>query len=125
MIHIKYRAMAEQIKYFIDTAINPKFQCNVYHQALYEYHVNGGRSIKNPGNCPYYSTEFFEAIKAVKNSEPLNIIHLSIGMWYRALLKLYVLTETDENVFVFTVTPKVELRNPGVDWATVCFEFFS
>ena len=76
-------------------------------------------SIKNSENCPYYSTEFFEVIKAVKNSESLNIRHLSIGMWYRALLKLYVLTETDENGFVFTLTPKVELRNPGVDWATV------
>ena len=110
LIHIKYRALAEQIKYFIDTATNPKFQCNVFHQALFEWHVNKITTMKNPGSSPYYSTQFFEAIKAVQESEPLNIRHLSIGMWYRALLKLYVLTETDENGFVFEVSPKIELN---------------
>ena len=49
MIHnIKYRAMAELIKYFIDSAINPKFQHNVYHQALYEWYVDGDTKMKNP-----------------------------------------------------------------------------
>ena len=111
--------MAELIKYFIDSAINPKFQHNVYHQALYEWYVDGDTKMKNPGKSPYYSIHFFEAIKTVKENEPLDIIHLSIGMWYRALVKLFVMSEMDENGFVFTLSPKVELRNPSIDWSTV------
>ena len=30
LIHIKYRAMAELIKTFIDTAINPNFRRNIF-----------------------------------------------------------------------------------------------
>ena len=59
LIHVKYRAMAELIKSFIDTAINPKFKRNIYHNALYEWNVEDNRDIHNPGKSPFYSVEFF------------------------------------------------------------------
>ena len=62
MVNVKYRAMAELIKSFLDTAINPNFKRNIYHQALYNWHVEGVRTIPDPGKPPYYSTEFFDAI---------------------------------------------------------------
>ena len=34
MVNVKNRAMAELIKSFLDTAINPNFKRNIYHQAL-------------------------------------------------------------------------------------------
>ena len=60
LINVKYRAMAELIKSFLDTSINPLFRKNVYHQALFSWHVEDKRSIPDPGRPPYYSPEFFE-----------------------------------------------------------------
>ena len=116
LLHVKYRALAELIKSFIDTAKNPKFLCNIYHNALYEWNVADNTSMNDPGKSPFYSAAFFEAIKVVKLNEPLQVHQLSTGMWYRALLKHFVLTEKDENEFVFDILPKVQLRNPFVDW---------
>ena len=34
--NVKCRAMSDLIKIFVDTAINPKYRRNIYHQALYK-----------------------------------------------------------------------------------------
>ena len=121
LINIKYRAMAELIKSFIDTAINPKFKQNIFHNALYKWHVEENREIPNPGPSPFYTAEFFNAIKAIKTEERLSLSKLSIGMWYRALMEKYILTDTDENGFVFPVLSKAERRNPSVNWEVTWF----
>lgn len=95
LIHVKYRAMAELIKSFIDSSINPKYKCNIYHKALFEWNVENNYCMKNPGKSPFYSVEFFKAIQDVKNNESLGLEHLSTGMWYKLLLKHYILNETD------------------------------
>ena len=116
LINVKYRAMAELIKSFIDTAINLKFKQNVFHNALFKWNIEENREMSNPGASPFYSAEFFNAIKAIKSEQPLSLAKLSVGMWYRALMEKYVLTETDDNGFVFPVLSKVEKRNPAVNW---------
>ena len=116
LIHVKYRAMAEQIKYFIDTAVNPNYPCNIYHKALYEWFVEENSLMKNPGKSPYFTQDFFQAIKAVKEQESLSIKHFSIGMWYRALLNLYVLTEKDDDGFVFEKCSKLEQGHSQTSW---------
>ena len=102
VINVKIRALAEQIKSFIDTAINPKFKTNLYHQALYNYHVLEIRSIPNPGRPPYYSEEFFTAIKTVKTEGLLRISTLKLGLWYKVLLENFVSTDLDENGFRYS-----------------------
>ena len=84
LVNVKYRAMAELIKSFLDTAISSTFQRNIFHQALYEWHVEENRSIPNPGKPGYYSSEFFEAIRAVKSEGLLRLSDMTIGMWYKA-----------------------------------------
>ena len=49
LVNVKYRAMAELIKSFLDTAINPTFRRNIYHQALFHWHVDNLRRIPDPG----------------------------------------------------------------------------
>ena len=111
--------MAEQIKNFIDTSVNPNYPCNIYHKALYEWFVEENSLMKYPGKSPYFTHEFFEAIKAVKEQEPLSIKIFSIGMWYRALLNFYVLTETDIDGFVFEKVSKLEQRSPLNNWESI------
>ena len=57
LVNVKYRAMAELIKTFLDTAISPVFRRNIYHQGLYSWHIENIRSIPDPGKPPYYSAE--------------------------------------------------------------------
>ena len=63
--HVKFKAMAILIKSFIESAVDPKFINNAYHHALYRYHVTGDTSQAEPGKSPYYSPQFFNAIKLV------------------------------------------------------------
>ena len=116
LINIKYRAMAEQIKSFLDTATNPKFRNNLYHHALFNWHVEEIRSIPNPGRPAYYSEEFFSIIRNIKSQGLLRISTLGIGNWYQVLMETYVTAETDENGFKFEKRCKIELENPDNDW---------
>ena len=119
MINVKYRAMAELIKSFLDTAINPTFKRNIYHQALYSWHVEGVRTIPDPGHPPYYSTEFFNAIKEVKAEGLLRLSGMTLGMWYKVLLENHVTQETDGNGFSFNIRSKTETQNPNINWDQV------
>ena len=119
MVNVKYRAMAELIKSFIDTSINPTFTRNLYHQALYNWHVEDDRSIPDPGKPPYYSVEFFDAIKDVKSEGLLKLSSMSIGTWYKALIENHVTHEIDENDFKFKIRSKPETQNPNINWDQV------
>ena len=116
LINIKFRAMAEQIKSFLDTAVNPKFRNGLYHRALYDWHVDNIRTIPNPGRPAYYSEDFFSTIRTIKSQGLLRISTLSIGLWYKALMETYVTAETDENGFTFDKRCKIELEYPNNDW---------
>ena len=114
--NVKYRAMAEQIKSFCDTAINPTFIKSLYHRALYDWHVLDMRNLPNPGCPPYYKEGFFEAMKSVKQEGLLKISTMSLGQWYKVLLEDNVTTEVDEHGFRFDKLCKIERENPDIDW---------
>ena len=67
----------------------------------------------------YYSSEFFDAIKVVKDEGLLMLTSMSIGTWYRALLEKYVTHEEDENGFTYTVMSKAEKLHPNLDWKSI------
>ena len=119
MVNVKYRAMAELIKSFIDTAINPTFRRNLYHQALFNWHVEDVRSIPDPGKPAYYSAEFFNAIKEVKTEGLLKLSMMTTGTWYKVLLENNVTRESDENGFSFKIRSKSEQQTPNINWEQV------
>ena len=116
LCNIKYRALAEQIKSFLDTAVNPKYRRNEYHKALYDWHVLELRTSADPGRPPYFSEAFFQEIKKVKNEGLLNIYNLSLSQWYKVLMENHVTSEIDEEGFRFEKRCKVEAKHPNVDW---------
>ena len=116
LYNVKLRALAEQIKSFLDTAINPTFKRNLYHQALYDWHVVGVRAIPNPGRPPYYSEDFFSAIRSVRDEGLLNPATLRLGQWYRVLLENVVTMEVDTDGFRFEKRCRIESKYPEVDW---------
>ena len=86
LLNIKYKAMSEQIRIFLETAINPKFSPNLYHQSLFKWHVENIRDIPEPKKNPYISEEIYSEIKKVKAGGLLNIAKMTSGQWYRVLL---------------------------------------
>jgi len=112
LLNVKFRAIAELLKKFIDTSINPKFKRNIFHQALFDWHVMGRRDFPNPGKSPYYSEEFFSVIRDVKEEGLLRLSGMSLRDWYKVLIEKYIFKSSNEENL-----SKCELRNPQVDWS--------
>ena len=89
---------------------------SLYHHALYEWHVEGIRTIPNPGRPPYYTEDFFNAIRTVRNEGLLNIQSMSLKVWYKVLLENFVTTEVDMDGFRFDKRCRIELEHPAADW---------
>ena len=119
LINVKYRAMAELIKTFIDTAINPKYITNYFHQALFRWYVEEDRSIPDPGKSPYYSEDFFSFIRKVKEEGLLRLSSLKIRDWYRLLLEENILNVKDINGTLTKQLLKCERDQPDISWETV------
>ena len=60
--HLESKAMAMLIKSFLETSINDKFRRNVYHEALFNWHILGHRNITNPGFPSFFPKNFFSII---------------------------------------------------------------
>ena len=115
LLNVEIRAKACLIKSFIETAANPTFQQNLYHAALFKYHVLEDRSLPNPGMPPYYPATFFNTIQTVSQNTPLNILHMSLKQWYRVLLEEKVTMREVDSTMEF-IPCRVELQNPDNDW---------
>ena len=115
--NVKYKAQAILIKSFLETALNPKFINNLFHNALYRWHVLGDRSIAGPGNSPYYSLEFYSAIRQVVKEGLLNIAMMSTKQWYQVLIENNITKEVDENTGRQVWKPtKCEVNFPSISW---------
>ena len=68
LINITAKSCASLTTSFLQTAKNPKFITNSYHNALYNYFVHD-IGIKNPGRPPYYSLNFFREIKNAEDED--------------------------------------------------------
>ena len=75
---VKMRSMAMLIHTFLSQAISTKFANNQFHTCLYKWHVLEDRDIPNPSRPPYYSTTFFNIIKEVKETTPLNVAWVTV-----------------------------------------------
>ena len=115
--HIRSKALASLINTFLQTAANPRFQQSLYHSLLYRRHCLMDFTAPNLALPPYYSKEFFDIIKDVKENTPLNPVNMTVKEWYRHLLEKEVTMEIidDEGRMVPNLC-KVEEREPHHDW---------
>ena len=115
--NVKYKSQAILIKSFLETAINPKFITNLFHCALYRWHVLNDRSIFDPGNTPYYSKDFFSAIRQVVEEGLLNVAKMSTKQWYQVLMENNVTKEVVMNTDRQAWKPiRCEVNFPGNSW---------
>ena len=115
LLHVKLRALSCQINSFLETACSTKYTRNLYHEALFQYHVLGNEAQK-PDIPPFFKGEFFPAIKQIYNS-PLNIAKITIRQIYRFLLE--GVTMVENNIPAKLKPLKVETANPSVQWEQI------
>jgi hypothetical protein len=112
---LQSKTLSLLITSFFETAIIPKFQRNLNHQALYKWNIEEVRNIPAPPNSPYYGANFFSCIKEVKNEGLLNILTMSSGMWYRVLVENRV-THQAHGASSEYIPCRAETNHPEIDW---------
>ena len=114
LYNIKQRALAALIFTFLQTAVNPKFRRNYFHETLFRHCVLG-ESLPIPSIPPYFLGEFFPTLRSLRQSEgDLGLI--TFRKVYEFLMKSVLRTnDADGNA---PLTPlRCEQANPAADWA--------
>ena len=114
-MHAQSKALSLLITSFLESAIMPKFQQNLYHHALYKWHIEEVRNITAPPKSPNYDENFFSSIKEVRNEGLLNILTMTSGMWYRVLVENMVTHQAHGNSIDY-IPCRAERNHPTVDW---------
>ena len=115
LVHVQSKALSLLITSFLESAIMPKFQQNLYHHALYKWNIEEVRNIPAPPKSPYYDENFFSSIKEVRNEGLLNILTMTSGMWYRVLVENMVTHQAHGNSNDY-IPCRAERNHPTVDW---------
>ena len=118
MHSIKYKALAGFINTFLQTAANPLFRQNLLHNLLFRKNVLcedvPGAPATNP---PYFTDEMFSIIKRVKETSPMNIIHMKEKDWTRLLTEDYITMVSDVEDGPRYFSPcRAELNAMTTDW---------
>ena len=117
--NVKYKALACLIRTFLETAVNPSFQRNLFHSILFRIHVLGDDSVPvNPPLPPYYSASFFQIIHQVKENTPLNVATMSNVQWYQLLVEQEVTMMEPEDSPRKFIECRVERMSPTTSWET-------
>ena len=116
---VKYKALAGFISTFLQTADNPAFIFNLLHSLLYRKFILEEEEVPGAPHQlpPYFSQEFFDVIKNIKNKTTLNISTLTEKDWCRLLTEEYITMDTslDDNPVFHPC--KAELASPDTDWS--------
>ena len=94
-MNIQTRAKAALISTFLQTAINPNFIRNHYHNYLYRYFILGERFPK-PDIPPNFAGDFFPSIRRLKDSQ-INIEECDLKNVQKFLMK-EILKERDPDL---------------------------
>ena len=115
LYHIPSRATAALASNFLQTALNPNFRRNYYHNVLYRKYVLG-ESLLAPPIPPYFKGDFFPKLREM--NEDLGDLSL---VNFREIYKYLVQQITHNSVGMLEVGSlqplKCELASPGTDWA--------
>ena len=115
--HVRSKASANLISTFLQTAANPRYIRSQYHHTLYRYHVLEEKDVPDPGFSPYYSKMFFDVIKKVHKTSPLNPVQMTVGQWYTFLLEENVTMTEDDEGRREPRKCRVEEQKPEVVWS--------
>ena len=112
--HVQLRALAYQLNCFLETACNPTFIRNQYHEALLRFHVYE-EDIPEPDIPPVFRGVFFPTLRRL-NATPLTLTRINLKQIYRFLIEEITCVEEESR----TLKPlRAELANPQHQWDRV------
>ena len=116
---VKYKALAGSISTFLQTAVNPAYRSNLLHSLIYRKYVLQEDNVQGAPTQlpPYFSQDFFDAIKRVKDATPSRIETLTERNWFTLLTEDNVTMEENLGERRREFRPcKAELASPSTDW---------
>ena len=78
---VRYKGLANLIRTFLETAVNPKYRHSLLHSNMFRFHILGDMSVPDPGFLPYYPPSFFATIKHTHETSPLRVATMTIKQW--------------------------------------------
>ena len=114
--NVQCKALAILIRSFLETAVNPKFIKNHYHNALFRWHVLDDKTCNEPRNCPYYSSDFYSSIRQMVQDRLMNIATMSTKQWYLVLMENNITMELDADLRQVWKPVKCEIKLSSVTW---------
>ena len=100
----------------METAVNTKFQHNLFHTILYRVNVLEDDSIPALPLPPYYPVSFFTIIRQAKQNTPLNVATMSTANWYRLLVEQEITMYEPINSPWEFIRCRAEIASPDTDW---------
>ena len=113
-LNIQVRAKAALISTFLQTAINPNFTRNFYHNYLYRHYILGENFPKQE-IPPNFSGDFFQTIRRIKDS-PIDIEKCTLKQVYNFLMKDGLNVNKDDSPDEPLTPIKCETNFPRTDW---------
>ena len=115
LYHIQSRAVAALTCTFLQTAINPTFQRNHFHNALFRRYVLD-ESVSTPPIPPHFRGDFFPKLREMQQSLG-NLKSLTFRDIYRFLSRQIIYETGDAGSAVESLLPlKCELASPATEW---------
>ena len=112
-LNIQVRAKAALISTFLQTAINPNFTRNFYHNYLYRHYILGENFPKQE-IPPNFSGDFFQTIRRIKDS-PIDIEKCTLKQVYNFLMKDLLNVNKDDSPDEPLTPIKCETNFPRTD----------
>ena len=113
LYHIQARALANLINNFLETACNPRFKRNYFHEALLKQNVLEEEPTNILDIPPYFKGDFFPAIRRIHQS-PLNIANIRVKEIYRFLIEEITMDTTTQPPTLLPL--RVESAFPTNQW---------
>ena len=113
LFHVQTRALANLISSFLETACNPIFQRNQFHEALFQLYVLE-ETVPHLDIPLYFRGDFFPAIQRI-NESPLNITKIKVKEIYRFLIEEVTMDHTREGSSKL-IPLRIELADPTTQW---------
>ena len=114
--HVKTRSKAILIHTFLAQTISSHYKRDHYLYALYRWHVLEDKDMINPGQPPYYSDSFFDAIKHIKETTNLNLSEITVKQWSRLLLERGITHNDSPDSLPQIIFTKPELQYPDFNF---------
>ena len=120
LYNVEIRARAHLINSFLETACNPKFRRNQFHEALYNSYVLEDDTHMKPDIPPYFKGDFFPAIRRI-HATPLNVANTNLKDVYRFLIEEVTMSEEDigGTGSQKLIPLRVETSQPANNWEMV------